>query len=184
MFEKIIIFLVIIIAAVLQISFFPNVFPSGLAPEAVLLVVIFWVAQDGYEKTWIRTILAGFILDIFYFWPVGTNIIAISVAAFGIGYLTKRFAVSHKNLGFFVMLVVVLAGTLANDLVLNSLMMAYDRLGTREIYYSVSNVWDNKIILRIIANLGLFTLIYWPLLTLSRFLSFYDKKSMQGRFFR
>jgi len=184
MFEKIIIFLVIILAAVLQVSLFPNIFPSGLAPEVVLLVVIFWAAQGGYEKNWAKAILAGFVLDIFYFWPVGINIIAISVASFGIGYLTKRFAVSHRNMGFLVMLAVVLAGTLANDLVLNFLIMAYDRFGLGKIYYFTLNIWDNKIILRIVANLAMFTLIYWPLLILGRFLSFYDKKSMQGRFFR
>jgi rod shape-determining protein MreD len=184
MFGKIITFLVIVFAAVLQISLFPNIFPSGLAPELVLLVVIFWVAHDGYDKTWAKAILAGFVLDIFYFWPIGTNIIAISIAAFGISYLTKRFAVSYKNLGFFVMLTIVLAGTLANDLVLNFLTMAYNHFETIKIQYFVSNIWNDRIILRIITNLGLFTLIYWPLLTLGKFLSFYDKKSMQGRFFR
>jgi rod shape-determining protein MreD len=184
MLDKIIIFLIITLAAVFQISFLPNVFSSGLAPEAVLLVVIFWSAQDGYDKTWTKAILAGLVLDIFYYWPAGMNVIAISVAAFGTGYLTKRFTVSHKNLGFFVMLIVVLAGTLANDLVLNFMMTIYNHFEAGKIYYSGLDIWDSKIILRMMSNLAMFTLIYWPLLTLGKFLSFYDKKSMQGRFFR
>ena len=184
MFERIIIFLVIILAAVLQISFFPNIFPSGSAPEAVLLLIIFWVSQNGYEKNWKRAIFAGIILDVFYFWPIGVNIMAISLTAFGIGYLTRRFSVSHKNLGFFVMLVIVIAGVIANNLFLSFFAAIYNHLEPNRINYPLLDFWNNKMIFRMLTNLMLFTLIYWPLLTLEKFLSFYDKKSMQGRFFR
>jgi rod shape-determining protein MreD len=184
MFEKIIIFSVIVIAAILQISFFPNVFPSGSAPEAVLLIIIFWVAQSGYERNWGKAVFAGFILDIFYFWPVGVNIIAISAVAFGIGSLTKRFQISNKNLGFFVMLAIVIVGTLANSVTLDFIAVAANRLAHIRLDYLISDSWSSKMIMKTLANLALFTLLYWPLLTLAKFMSFYDRKSMQGRFFK
>lgn len=184
MFEKIIIFLITVLAAVLQISFFPNIFPSESAPEAVLLLVIFWMSQSRYEKNWKKAVFAGFVLDIFYFWPVGVNIIAVSLVAFGIGSLTKRFSVSHKNLGFFVILALVVVGTIVNNLAVNFLATVYNYLDPNRIDYPALSFWNSRIILKILANLVLFTLIYWPLITLEKFVSFYDKKSMQGRFFR
>jgi len=185
MFEKTIIFFVIILAAVLEISFFPNVFPSKTAPEAVLLLIIFWVLQKGYEKNWARAFFSGFILDIFYFWPIGVNIMAVSLVAFGMDSLVKRFSISQKNLGFFVIIIMVAAGTVGNNLFLSCFATFFNYLNPGNIDYLMLNDWNGKIIImKILANIVLFSIVYWPLLSLEKFLLFHNRKSIQGRFFR
>ncbi len=185
MFEKAIIFFVIVLAAVFETSFFPNILPSKSAPKAVLLLIIFWVSQKGYEKNWARAVFSGFILDVFYFWPIGVNIMAVSLAAFGVDSLVKRFSISQKNLGFFVIIAMVAAGTIGNDFFLSCFATFFNYLNPGSIDYLMLDDWNVKIIvMKILANIVLFSIIYWPLLSLEKFLLFHDRKSMQGRFFR
>lgn len=184
MFQKIKTLMMILFAAVFQISAFPNLFPGGVLAEIILILVVFWTMQDGFDKTWPKAVAAGLIADLFYFWPVGINIIALCAVAYGTGFLTRRFSVSQKNLGFFVMLLLVMIGTLINSLILSLLLSGYVRSGLGEINTFVVNIWDKKIFLKILINLFMFVIIYWPLSVFEKFMSFYDKKSMQGRFFR
>jgi rod shape-determining protein MreD len=184
MFRKTTIFILILIAALLQISFFPNIFPSGWAPDAVLILIIIWVFQDGFEKNWPKIILAGFVLDLFFFWPVGMNIIAILVVAFGMGFLTKRFHISHKNTGFFVMMALIAAGTIEYNLILNFFIAAFNSVDSNKINNLILNFWDKRIVFEILSNLLLFSIIFWPMILLERFLSLYDSRSLSGRFFK
>jgi rod shape-determining protein MreD len=184
MFQKTITLLIIFLAAILQISVFPNLFPSSMAPEIVLIIVIFWAVQEGFEKTWPKVVAAGFVLDLFYFLPIGFSIIALSFVAYGTGFVAKRFLVSQKNLGFLMALLLVMGGTFMNDLILFALVKILNSLGTQKISSLATNIWEGKIFLRIAINLAVFIIIYWPLAKLEKFLSFYGEKSMQGRFFR
>ena len=184
MFQRAIILLVIFLAIVLQISVFPNIFPSGLTPEIILIMIIFWTTQDGFEKTWPKSIIAGFILDLSYSWPIGFDIISLAAVSYGTGYLTKRFLVSQKNLGFVIALLLVAAGTYANNLILLLLFKIYNDLDANHISNLALSAWDRRIFLRIAINLAMFIIIYWPLARLNKFLSFYGKNSMQGRFFK
>jgi rod shape-determining protein MreD len=184
MLRKTTLFILIFIAAVLQISFFPNVFPSGCVPDAVLILIIIWVFQEGFEKNWLKIIFAGFMLDLFFFWPIGVNIISFLVVAFGIGFLTKRFRISHKNTGFFVMVVLIAAGTIVNSLVLNLLITAFNSIDPDKIHNLILNFWDKRMAFKILSNLLLFSIIFWPMIHLERFLSLYDSRSLSGRFFK
>ncbi|HRZ95646.1 MAG TPA: rod shape-determining protein MreD [Candidatus Moranbacteria bacterium] len=183
MFQKIIILLIIFFSAVIQVSVFPRLFPSGLSPEIVLMLVIFWTSRDGFEKTWPKAVLSGFMLDLFYFWPAGTNIIAFALVSYGVGFFARRFTISQKNMGLLVLLLLSAMGSAANSLILLILAKIYKGLGL-ELGIFLPDFWNRMIFLKILIDMLLFVMIYWPLSGLERFLSFYGKKSMQGRFFK
>lgn len=175
MFPKIATFLLTFFAGVLQFSVLPNFFPTGAVPEITLLLIIFWTAQDGFEKTWPKAVFAGIITDLFHFFPIGVSVMAFSAVSYGVSFLSKRFLISRKNLGFFVMLVFVVAGSLLNSLILGIFLKTYRIFNFEDI---------NFLMQKTLFNVLLFVIIYWPLESLEKFLSFYDKKSMQGRFFK
>lgn len=184
MFQKAITLLIIFFAAVFQISVFPGLFPSGLSPEIVLVLVIFWTARDGFEKSWLRAVLSGFILDLFYSWPVGINAVAFVLVSFGVGFFSRRFIISQKNLGFFVLLLLAAAGSVAHSLALLVLARICESLNIAGAGIFLQDFSGRTIFLKILINMLLFVIIYWPLSSLEKFLSFYGKESMQGRFFR
>lgn len=184
MFQKAITLLIIFFAAVFQISVFPGLFPSGLSPEALLILVIFWTAREGFEKTWPKAVFSGFVLDLFYSWPAGINAIAFILVSFGIGFFSRRFMISQKNLGFFVLLLLAAAGSVAHSLVLLVLGKICGSLNIAGAGIFLQDFSGRIIFLKILINMLLFVIIYWPLSSLEKFLSFYGKESMQGRFFR
>ena len=65
MFDKIIIFLVVFFAALLQMSAFSNVLFLGVSPDLLLILVIFWTVHEGFEGALPKIVLAGFMLDLF-----------------------------------------------------------------------------------------------------------------------
>jgi rod shape-determining protein MreD len=184
MFREIILWLIIFLAVIFQISVFPNFFPSGTSPEIILILVIFWSTRDGFKKNWKKAIAAGLILDLFYFQPVGTNVITLVLAAYAAGFISRRFLILQKTSGFFIILAIIAGGTFFNNLIMEILLKIRVVQEVLKIGVFAPKIWNITIFMRIAVNLFSFAIIYWPLSNLEKFLSFYKKRSMQGRFFR
>ena len=181
MFPRTIIFLIIFLAVIFQVSFFPNFFGEKTIPDAVLLIVMFWSARKGFEMTLFRTVAAGFMLDLAIFGVPGMNMLSFALVAFGIGFLSKRFLVSDRAWRFFIILCIISAGTIANMAFLDIFSRIYGWANADEAPFfqvtlaSYARPWV------ILSNLILFALIYYPMMRLEKSFDFYEARMSNQR---
>lgn len=173
--QKFFIAIILFIAVILQISFFPIFFKDGLAPDLALILIIIWTARFGFEKIWPWAVLAGAMLDITSFSLIGTNILSLAAIAFVINYLAKRFLVTHTAWKFLILGLFVILGTFLNELIIlfiaKSLSVIKDGGGIK----LMVNI-NIDILQKAVFNLFIYALIYWPLGKLESQISPYAKR--------
>ncbi|HPN96911.1 MAG TPA: rod shape-determining protein MreD [Candidatus Moranbacteria bacterium] len=182
MFNKAVIFSLIFIAVILQSSFLPIFFPPETIPDLALILIIIWTIRNGFEKTVGRSILAGFMLDLVYFWPVGISIITFVTISFITSFLAKRFLISQRSWRLFIIVCFVVLGTLINQtiLVVFAKILTYLKEETLfSPFFGISSFF------KIVSNIVLLFIIYLPIKKIESFLDMYTQKApQQGRFFQ
>ena len=111
MYQNIFSFIIILFSVWLQISFFPNLTPLGVFPDVALILILFWTAQSGFEEIWKWALIAGLMIDLAYFFPVGVSIFSFILIAYVINFLAKRFLVSGTVFRFFILASFIIFGT-------------------------------------------------------------------------
>ena len=159
MYQRFLTFSLIFIAAVAEVSFSPGLFFGRVAPDIVLVLVIIWSGRKNFESFWLWAIVCGFVLDALTFERIGINAILFLIISFGINFLAKRFFVGQQNRAFFWTIVLVLAGTGVNYILGIGLNVAIGTL-TASAFNSAT------LLFKIINNLLLAAVIYWPVISL------------------
>lgn len=163
MYHKIATFLLIFLAAILETSLLPNFFPKNIAPNVVLVIIIIWLSRKKFEQLWVWLILAGFILDILTFSPIGINAVSFLIIAFGIGFAAKRFFVIQSTKSFFAIAALISGATLINYTLVNLLLGLTGYFsGHKAISFSEIFLFQN-LFFQILGNLIIFSIIYWPI---------------------
>lgn len=176
MFQRIILFLIILILAAAQVSLFPSLMPGGLAPDLVLLLVIFWTASYRFDRVWLWIVVAGLVLDALTFSIFGLNVVALTVAGFGVGSLAKRLRAAQKPMAAMILFGFVIFGTLAYWLSLAVLSAAANSLSGVPINFS--GAWINNLFLKIFYNLVLFAFLYLPFRKMESFFQVAPAKTL------
>jgi len=161
MSQKITIFFIIFFSAIFQLAVFPDSFFWGLGPNILLLLVIFWVIREGFERALFRNILAGLVLDLSTFYAVGTNIASFVLVAFLISFISKRFLVVVRNWRIFILTVTIIFATLANNLFLNALVYVVNYFGEAVIGSVPVPFFSSLLIKEIILNVLFFPPVYF-----------------------
>jgi rod shape-determining protein MreD len=161
MLQKITIFLIIFFAAILQLAVFPDMFFWGLGPNILLILVIFWVIQEGFEGALFQNILAGLTLDFATFSVVGTNIATFLLVAFLISFISKRFLVVARNWRIFILTITIIFATLANNLYLNGIFYLASYFGKTAIGNLPVPFFSFLLAKEIVLNVLFFPLIYF-----------------------
>ena len=177
MFQKICVFIIIFLTIIIQIAVFPHFFPPGLVPDLALILTVIWTVNDGFERSFWRIIILGLVLDMLSFWPIGFNIITLTLISYVTSFLAKRFLISPKPWRLFFILVVLGFSTLAYQIIINFFLLAFNFLDGQKLDNLVLRLGDAKIILKVVYNLLAFFLIYWPLRKTEEFLSLYSKNN-------
>lgn len=175
MFQKLIVFAIILFTVVIQLSIFPHFFGSGIAPDLVLMLVIIWTMQDGFEKTLARAITAGLVLDLMSFEPAGFSAISLVVISYLTGALARRFLVTPRPWKLLFVIVIIAIGTLAHQVIMNILSISGSHLNLGKIEWIGLKLFDWRIFPKIIYNAIMFFMIYWPMRKMENFLSMYSK---------
>jgi len=184
-FQKVTLSIVVFLAVIIQIAVLPNFFSPGTIPDLFLVLVILWTIRRGFEKVLPWTVLAGFFLDLAYHWAVGISVISLALVTFGINSLAKRFLALQGVSRAFMMIALVVFGTIANDLFSGVLIKIFDYLKNDIIGTNLPNFLDYKIFIKIIYNIFVLAIIYWPVEKLENMLNFYGQRaSVQSRFFQ
>jgi rod shape-determining protein MreD len=170
MYKNILIFLVIFLAVMLQISFFTNLIPIGVFPDIALIIILFWSMRAGFDETWKWAILAGAMVDLTYFWPVGTSVFSFVFAAYIVNSLAKRFLVAQSAFRFLILSAFIISGTILNSI----LVVLAVKFARREAIDFIPLFFNTDILLKTFYNLIIFSLIYVPLGKLEKFSSSLD----------
>lgn len=163
MFQNVKIFLIFFLAAILQISFLPNLFFNNSAPDLVLIIIIIWSFKLNFNNLWIWIVVISFVLDIMNLERVGTNGIIFLVISVMVDFLANRFFVTQRNRVFFVLGIFVIGGTLINYISLNFIVNLSNHFFNQANYSFLKIFKMSDLIFKIINNLMVFILIYWPI---------------------
>jgi rod shape-determining protein MreD len=166
---------IIFLAILIQISFLPVLFSANEVPNIILLLVISWAVIMGFDNILIWAIIIGVAADLIFFRAVGTSVIFFIVIAYSISFVSRRFLVENKNLGFLIIAFFIVFSTIFYgflNIFINSRLIENFRgsFGTQLI------LLQKSILIQIAFNLLLFPLCYFPLVRLEKYLSFYEKK--------
>ena len=171
MFEKLTIFLVIFFAALLQLSLFSNLFFWGVGPNLMLILVIFWITHEGFEGAFFKIIFVGFMLDLFSFQPIGTNIFIFTIIAFLTDSFNKRFLVAAKNWRTAILIFLITASTLICESALYALSKTSSYFNLAEIDNIIFTLNGAVLTRKILVNILFFFLISFPLIKIEQFLN-------------
>jgi rod shape-determining protein MreD len=173
MFQSAFIFLSILVGAAFQVSFLPHFFPSGSVPDFLLILIIFWVVRLDFSRTFFWVIISGVVLDAISLSPLGLHVLAFVSVAFLVDYLAKKIIVVQENRHFFVLLGLLILGTFLNDWIL----IGFNKLIVVDNFvYGLGLFFGRELFLKVLYNLIIFSLVYWPLVKLDDFFSFYSPR--------
>jgi len=174
MFQNFFIFIAILVAAALQISFLPHFFSPEYVPDLLLIAVIIAAMRVDFFKILIWIILGGIVLDMSYFAPLGMNVSAFVLVAFVSSFLARRILVLHGVWRFLTMFGLVIIGTFLNDW---TLAILEEIISRSNFHYSLSLFFGKDIFIKILFNLTTFVLIYRPLVKLGNYFNLYYSRT-------
>lgn len=185
MFQKIVFFVILVVLAVIQVAVFPQFFPAGAIPNLILILVVSWTIRSGFGDNWKKIIIGGLILDLFYGWEIGINIISLSIVSFLIGSLIRRLSITQRGWGFIMAIGLVGLGVLINDTVLIMIIKIIDWVKKMPLEGSMVYPFSLRIILDAFLTALTAIFLYLPLEKLELFVdSYYSKQFTKTRFLK
>lgn len=175
MIKKITIAAAIMLLIAIQISILPNFFPARAVPDVALVLLILWTTRRGLEKVWKLAVLTGIFLDLLSFLPVGMNVFSLIVTLFAVDYLARRFLVSQRTWRFFILVLISVFGTILNEILL--LLLFSSVFWAEKISANALSFWDASMAHKIIYNILLLVILYWPLKKLEDILNLYGARA-------
>jgi rod shape-determining protein MreD len=97
--KKLLIFSIVFLAVILQISVFPVFFSKDNVPDLALIALVSATAVFGFQQTLIWAIISGLVLDIFSFSRIGANIFAFVIFSYAISFFSRRLILGEKSGG-------------------------------------------------------------------------------------
>lgn len=95
---------IIFLAAIFQTSIMPLFFSKGNIPDVVLVILVSAVAVFGFPAVWVWAIFSGFVMDIFSFGKIGSNVLSFMLYCYFVSFFSRRIILGEKIGG-------ILAGT-------------------------------------------------------------------------
>ena len=176
MLDKAIIFLVVFFVAILQIALFSNLFFLGVGPNMMLLLIIFWTVHEGFESALPRIILAGLVLDLVSFYPIGLSVMIFSLISFFGNSFSKRFLVTARNWRIVVLALLVFFSTLINEICSVGLFELFAYFKEGEINNIISSTNGMLFMKEVLLNIAFFFLISFPLMKIEKLLNLRKNK--------
>ena len=121
MASKIRILLIIFLAIILEISFFPALFAGKIMPDILLIIIILWSSRRKFEEILPWVFLSGFLLDLTVSGKFGINAFSLVLISFLVSFLRRRFFIIQRTGAFFIAFFLVMGGTFLNFVLWNFL---------------------------------------------------------------
>lgn len=163
---------IIFLSVTVQTSFLPNFFAFGAVPDIALILIIIWTAKTDFNSVLKWAILAGAMVDLASYRPVGMNIFSYVVIAFAANSISKRFLIPQVGWRFFTLILMVFFGTLLNSFVLFVLVKIFAGLNAASDFSNINQAF----FIKSAYDAAVFAIIYWPLEKIEKILAYYDKR--------
>jgi len=167
--RKILIAILIFLAAIIQVSFLPNLFPGHVAPDIMLVSAIIWSVWKNLKRAWLWIIPAGLVLDVLTFDYLGVNAISFFIISLGVSSLSKRVTADNKILIVLLYAGFIIVGTIANFLI-GDILNGLNRFAVDWNGLLAETVNRNGLIQKIFFNLIVSPFIYWLIVKMKTFL--------------
>jgi rod shape-determining protein MreD len=174
MSKKISIVLFFFLLVITQSSLLPNFFSVRHIPDLALIVLVFFSTRRGFSEVWGMALVAGFLMDIFSFFPLGINTFSFLLVVLAASFLAQRFLVTYSTWRFLTLILLVIAGTALNDFIIVTLMKIF--LSLRNAVETGYPLFYSDFWLKIFNNVLVFILIYWPLKKFENLKNVYGQK--------
>ncbi|MDP1883812.1 MAG: rod shape-determining protein MreD [Candidatus Moranbacteria bacterium] len=174
MMQNIVIGLILFLSTIMQISFLPVFFTDRSVPDVTLVIIMIWIARADFNSVLKWTIIGGLMADIASFQPVGLNVFAFVTVAFIINSLSKRFLVPQFAGKFFILIILVVVGTAVNQAIIG--FAAGIGGQTAGLFRSIPFFFGQGFFLKLLYNLGIFAILYWPLKKLDKIFAYQNNR--------
>jgi len=174
MSKKISILIFFFLLVIMQVSLLPNFFAAQRIPDLVLIVLIFFSTRRGFSEVWGMALMAGILMDIFSFSPLGVNILSFLLVVLVASFLAQRFLVAYSTWKFITLIFLVIVGTAINDFAIVILMKIFSSL--KNIGGSSFPFFASDLGFKILNNSLIFIVIYWPLKKFENLKNVYGQK--------
>jgi rod shape-determining protein MreD len=104
---------ILMLAAALQASVMPQVRLWDGAPDLVFLIVLSWSVHAPLEESVTWALVGGIMQDLLSVSPLGLSSVGMIIVVFAVYYLSRQV----QRIGFFLLVALVLAGSLFQQLV-------------------------------------------------------------------
>lgn len=104
-------------AIIFQMSSVVVIYDGLWVPDAVLMLILAWALIDGFEKFLPWAILTGLLYDLSSYGVVGINVIVFVLAAYAIGFFSKRFSTEMKGTGLILSIFFVISATISSKII-------------------------------------------------------------------
>jgi rod shape-determining protein MreD len=149
--QKVQLIIIIFLAVILQVSFFPGLTLGKIIPDVALVLIILWSSRKKFEDIWIWALFSGLILDIAAFNKIGINMISFIIISFMASFLRERFFIAQRRGAFPIALTLVAGGTILNWILVSFLTDFF-----RSFHL-------DQIIIKIFGNLAISIVLYFAI---------------------
>ena len=114
--KRIIYFLIIFVALILQVSAVPIFFGQKFFPELVLMLMLAWTIRDGFADFLPWIVVAGILYDLLAYEPIGLHVIIFALSAYMVTFFSRRFSLQIRGVGMILLFAFVFVAMLFSRL--------------------------------------------------------------------
>ncbi len=151
--KKIVYFLVLMLAIILQTSVLPVFLDSQILGDAVLMVVLAWSILDGFQSFIGWSVVAGIFYDLATYSSVGEHVLIFLAVVYFVSFFSKRLSLDFRGMGLFLFCIFVIAVSLFSEIVL-AIFTFWEMQTIHEYWRKFGSV--GAVVLKIICNEILF----------------------------
>ena len=177
--QKITAIIFILLAIMLQTGFIIPYFKSGTIPSILVVTAVYFTYSYGFENVWKWVFMTGIFVDLLTFSWLGVNALALIMVAAVSSMLSKRFMILHYQWRILIITVLMIFGTLVNEIILTFFPNFFMFLKAEPTYNQVFS-W-HWLWLKIIYNLLFFTVLFWPFKKIEKIVIFYGEQIIKKK---
>lgn len=113
--KRFLLFLLIFLIITLQVSFVNFFKIKGIGPDLILIILLIWTIEKGFENSWPAVLIIGLIIDVLSGLPFGLVSLSLISVVFLIDWLKKKI---FSQKGFWLVLILITIGTIFHNLFL------------------------------------------------------------------
>lgn len=164
---------ILLVALIVQTSFFAVLFADGFVPFLPLTIVIAWTLLLGFLGSWKWIVIAGILCDGVLATPVGTMVVLLMISCYGVSFSSARFLTTHRAWGAILLSLLVWLATVfvVHGATMIGAITAAGEASTPSFFLPTRSLFWQSFL-----TTGLFWVVYPLLRNVEHHLSFYERK--------